>query len=107
MDDPFVHLDGEHIEKTANFLKEIEKNLPIQQIYIDKSNESISEDEEDKDTRRKDVLNLAITMVDSIKSFHIKTTSQAIQDLMNSEPFCNYKSIKDELLNYYKDEVEQ
>lgn len=101
------HMSSEGQTYLDILLKEIEKNLPIQQIYIDKSNESISEDEKDKDTRRKDVLNLAITMVDSIKSFHIKTTSQAIQDLMNSEPFCNYKSIKDELLNYYKDEVEQ
>ena len=32
MDDPFVHLDGEHIEKTANFLKEIAKNEQI--IYF-------------------------------------------------------------------------
>ena len=32
MDDPFVHLDGEHIEKTASFLKEIAKNEQI--IYF-------------------------------------------------------------------------
>ena len=88
-------------------VNEIEKNLPIQQIYIDKSNEDIYDNEEDKDTRLKDVLNLGITMIDAVMSLHTKTREQAITDLMKSEPFCNYKNIEDKLVKYYKDEAEQ
>lgn len=88
-------------------VNEIEKNLPIQQIYIDKSNEDIYDNEEDKDTRMKDVLNLGITMINAVMSLHTKTREQAITDLMKSEPFCNYKTIEDKLVKYYKDEAEQ
>lgn len=101
------HMSSEGEAYLDILLKEIEHNLPIQQIYIDKSNESISEDKEDKEVRHKDVLNLAITMIDAVKSLHTKSTDQAITDLMHSEPFYNFPSIKNELIKYYEDEVKK
>lgn len=102
------HLNSEGITYLDILLKEIEKNLPIQQIYIDRSNESIyDDDKDDKETRLKDVLNIAITIIESIKGLKTKSTEQAIEDLMKAEPFCHYKVIEDKLKNYYKDEIKQ
>lgn len=102
------HLNSEGVTYLDILLKEIEKNLPIQQIYIDKSNESLCDNEtDDKKTRLKDVLNLAITVVESVKGLHTKTVAEAIEDIMKSEPFCHYKVIKDELKQYYKNEIGQ
>lgn len=100
------HLTSEGITYLDILLKEIEKNLPIQQIYIDRSNESIYDDKEDEDIREKDVLNIAITIIESVKNLHTKTVSQAIEDLMKSEPFCHYHKIEEELNDYYKHEIE-
>lgn len=99
------HLSSEGITYLDILLKEIEKNLPIQQIYIDRSNESIYDDKEDEDIREKDVLNIAITIIESVKNLQTKTVSQAIEDLMKSEPFCHYLKIEEELKDYYKHEI--
>lgn len=84
-------------------ISEIEKNIPIQQIHIDKSNEAIFEDEEDN--RFDEVFQLGVTMVDMAKSFGQKTIPQIIDDLMKSEPFCGYKKIKETLLKHYENEI--
>lgn len=102
------HMNSECETYLDILMKEIEHNLPIQQIYIDKSNESIEavdDETEDKNARINDVLNLGITMIDAVKSLKTKTTEQAIKVLMCSEPFCNYKSIEEKLKKYYKDEI--
>lgn len=100
------HLNSEGITYLDILLTEIEKNLPVQQIYIDKSNESLCDNEnDDKQTRLKDVLNLAITVVESVKSLHTKSVVETIDNLMKSEPFCHYKAIEDELKQYYKNEI--
>ena len=99
-------LNSEGITYLDILLTEIEKNLPVQQIYIDKSNESLCDNEnDDKQTRLKDVLNLAITVVESVKSLHTKSVVETIDNLMKSEPFCHYKAIENELKQYYKNEI--
>mgnify|MGYP003520702607 FL=1 len=103
------HMSSEGDTYLDILIKEIENNLPIQQIYIDKSNgvvENTEDGTEDKDARKKDILNLGIMMIDTVRRLKTKTTSQAIEDLMKTEPFCNYKNIKDKLTIYYKDEIE-
>lgn len=84
-------------------ISEIENNLPIQQLYIDKSNEAISE--EVNESRFDEIYQLGITMVDLAKSLGQKSVQQIIDELMESEPFCGYKDIQDTLLKYYKDET--
>jgi len=101
------HINAEGSVYLDLLVREIEQNLPLQQIYIDKSNEAIYDDDEDKASRLKDILNLGITMIDAVKSLNTKTTEKAISDLMKMEPFCKYASIEDKLKKYFKDETDR
>ena len=84
-------------------LKEIEQNIPTQQIYIDKSNDAISQDE--SDNRVDEVLQLGVYMVNLAKSFGKKSISEIVSDLMKTEPFCKYRAIEEKLLENCKDEI--
>ena len=90
-------------EEDYNYLEilltEIEKNLPIQQLYIDKSNESIATPEE-TDERLDDLYQMAITLASTMMNIRSDGWEAIINDLMNSEPWCKYPSIKDKLLEY-------
>ena len=78
-------------------LTEIENNLPIQQLYIDKSNESVSAPEE-TDGRLDDVYQMAVTLASTMMSIRSDGWEAIVNDLMNSEPWCKYPAIKDKLL---------
>ena len=82
-------------------LTEIENNLPIQQLYIDKSNESIAVLEE-TDERLDDVYQTAVTLATIMMSIRTDGWEVIVDDLMNSEPWCKYPSIKEKLLKYNK-----
>lgn len=84
-------------------ISEIEKNLPIQQLYIDKSNESIYNEVDEN--RYDEILQLGITLVDQIKSLGMKTLPQIIEDVMKSEPFCGCAEIQESLLKHYQNEI--
>lgn len=101
------HLSSEDITYIDILIKEIEKNLPIQQIYIDKSNESIYEDTNEKNIREKEILNYAITIIEAKKRIQVVDIGKTIDFLMKSEPFCHYKNIGDELKKYYNYETQQ
>lgn len=85
-------------------IKEIEQNVPTQQIYIDKSNDVLKEDE--SEARIDEVYQLAIYLVNQAKSFGLRSVSDIITELMKTEPFCKYKSIEEKLIDNYKDEIE-
>lgn len=78
-------------------LSEIENNLPIQQLYIDKSNESVSAPEE-TDERLDDVYQMAVTLASTMMGIRSDGWEAIVNDLMNSEPWCKYPAIKDKLL---------
>ena len=78
-------------------LIEIENNLPIQQLYIDKSNESVSAPE-DTNKRLDDVYQMAVTLATTMMDIRSDGWEAIIDDLMNSEPWCKYPSIKEKLL---------
>lgn len=78
-------------------LNEIENNLPIQQLYIDKSNESISVPE-DTNERLDDVYQIAVTLATTMMNIRSDGWEAIVKDLMNSEPWCKYPSIKEKLL---------
>ena len=84
-------------------LREIEQNIPTQQIYIDKSNDVISQEE--PDSRLDEVYQLGVYMVSLAKSFGKKSISEIVSDLMKTEPFCKYQVIEKKLLENYKDEI--
>jgi hypothetical protein len=85
-------------------IKEIEQNVPTQQIYIDKSNDVLKEDE--SEARIDEVYQLAIYMVNQAKSFGLRSVRDIITELMKTEPFCKYKSIEEKLIDNYRDEIE-
>lgn len=78
-------------------LTEIETNLPIQQLYIDKSNECISVPEEPED-RFDDVYQMAVTLATTMANIRSDSWEIIVSDLMKSEPWCKYPTIKDKLL---------
>ena len=79
-------------------LVEIEKNIPIQQLYIDKSNESITKFEETDEERLDDVYQKAVTLASALMKIRSDSWEMIIEDLMKSEPFCNYPKIRKKLL---------
>lgn len=85
-------------------LTEIENNLPIQQLYIDKSNEAISVEE--TDSRIDDLFQMAVAMANTMKSIRNDNTESIIEDLMKSEPFCHYLKLKDLLTKNLQDEYQ-
>lgn len=82
------------------FIGEIEKNIPIQQMYIDKSNEAI--EVEEADNRFDDVYQLGVTLIENIRKVSDKNVREIVEDVMKSEPFCNYFDIKEKLLKDYE-----
>ena len=74
----------------------------MQQIYLDKSNDSITE--EDDEHREDEVYQTAITMLDMARKVSPLAMSQLINNLMKSEPFCSYENLPNKLNQYYSNE---
>ena len=81
-------------------LTEIERNIPTQQMYIDKSNEVISVEE--TDSRFDDVFQIAVTMIATLKSTGNQSYEDVIDGLMKSEPFCKYPKLRVKLIENFK-----
>lgn len=81
-------------------ITEIENNIPTQQMYIDKSNEAISVEE--NDTRFDDVFQIAVTMISAAKNVTQTDPSTLIHELMKSEPFCKYPELEEKLNDNFK-----
>ncbi len=94
-------MSDEDYDYLEMLLTEIENNLPIQQLYIDKSNESIAAPEE-TDERLDDVYQMAVTLATTMMSIRNDGWETIVDDLMNSEPWCKYPSIKEKLLKNHK-----
>lgn len=97
-------LSDEDVEYVNLLVNEIEKNIPLQQIYIDKSNDNLSQ-EEDKH-REDDVFQTAVTMIDSAKKISPLPVNQLVENLMKSEPFCMFEKIRTKLNEYFDHETE-
>ncbi len=82
-------------------LTEIENNLPIQQLYIDKSNECVASPDE-TDERFDDVYQMAVTLATTMMTIRTDGWEAIVNELMNSEPWCKYPKIKEKLLNERK-----
>ncbi|MDE6501253.1 MAG: ATP-binding protein [Ruminococcus sp.] len=76
-------------------LEEIEKNVPYQQIYIDKSQNVINE--EVTDERIADVEGKAEIIIKMSMQTGATDINSVIDRLFNSEPFCNYPELKQKL----------
>lgn len=81
-------------------LSEIEKNIPIQQLYIDKSNEAIAP-VDNTDNRVDDVYQIGISLVSALLQVRNDGAEAIIKEMMKSEPLCNYPDIETKLLQYF------
>lgn len=95
-------MTDEDLSYLEMLVTEIEKNIPLQQMYIDKSNEVITD--EDCDSRFDDVYQLAYSMAIAIQKIHNINFADAVDDIMKSEPFCYHPELKQLLLKNTEDE---
>ena len=79
-------------------LEELERNVPIQQMYIDQANNSITQKE--AEDRENDIFQEAIMMINFAKQF--KEPKDIIETLLTSEPFCNFENLKEKLYKHYE-----
>lgn len=94
------HVSDEASQYFDMFIDEIEQNIPLQQIYIDKSsNTAITKEDENRDI---DVKQKAIMMIDFTLKVSGMKADTAIDNIIKSEPFCNYPKLELELKKYYK-----
>ncbi len=84
------------------FLKEVERNFPIQQMYVDKSNECI--DIVESEDRKGELYELGITMVSNIGKQFNKPYAEVIELVMKMEQFSPYPELSIELTKYFSDE---
>ena len=94
------HVSEEAFQYFDLFLDEIEQNIPLQQIYIDKSSNSVIS-KNDKN-REIDILQKAIMMIDFSTKVGSIGVDDAISTIMKSEPFCNDSKLESELKKHYK-----
>lgn len=82
-------------------ISEIEKRIPVQDIYIDRCNDAILV--EDKKQYLEDDFQLGITLIDKAVK-HGRELNDAIDTIMTAEPWCCHPQMKEMLINYYADE---
>lgn len=95
-------LSDDGMDYLEMFIEEIERNLPVQQIYIDRANNELVENE--IDDRDSDLKQKAIIMIQTALKYGSKSLSEIINTIMSSEPFCYSKKMETELKNYFKHE---
>ena len=97
----FDRIPDDVADVVETLLSEIEKGIPVQDIYIDRCNEAIEVD--DKSQTLEDDFQLAITIID----MNLKRGTElnvAIDNIMQAEPWCVHTQLKDMLLKYYSHE---
>lgn len=90
-------IPDEYIAYVDMLIDELERSIPIQQMYVDQSNNSIIE--KDDPNRMDDIFQKAVLMVDFTKEF--SNPKDVIEKLFNSEPFCDHRELKERLYKHY------
>lgn len=90
-------LSDEAWQRLTLVLDEIENAVPYQQIYIDKSQNSL--DDTVDSTRTDDVAAEAEMLLPTVMSLCGADRATAIEMLFSSEPYCNYPAIKQKLIS--------
>ena len=80
-------------------LEEIENSIPIQQIYIDQSRNSIVERDDEED-RLNEIFQKAVLMVNY--GIQLTDAKTVIDNLFLSEPFCSHNEIKERLYKHFQ-----
>lgn len=90
------HMSDEAWQRLTLVLDEIENAVPYQQIYIDKSQNSL--DDTVDTSREDDVAAEAALLLPTVMSFTGADRTAAIEMLFASEPYCNYPAIKQKMI---------
>ena len=94
----FERIPDDVADVVETLLAEIEKGIPVQDIYIDRCNEAIVV--EDKSQTLDDDFQLAITVIDMNIKRGIEV-GEAIDNIMQAEPWCVHPQLKEMLQKYY------
>lgn len=89
-------LDDASWQRLEMILDEIENAVPYQQIYIDKSQNSL--DDTVDDSRKDEILASATLLIPTVRKMTGMDRAGAINCIFSSEPYCNYPTLKDILL---------
>lgn len=94
-----THVDDEIWSYIDMVLEEVEKAIPYQQIYIDKSQNKI--DEEYTEQQVAEIKSKAEMLILMAKSIGNTDVQGVINSLFNSEPFCKCPALKEELIEEF------
>lgn len=97
-------MSDEDIEYVNLLVSEIENNIPINDIYMDKSNESIIVEENEH--REEDVFQTAVTIISLSRAVNPLPTNELIDNLLKSEPFCRFKNMHELLKKHFSNGTE-
>ena len=95
-------LPDDAIDYLEMFIEEIERNLPVQQIYIDRANNEYAENE--VDDRNSDLKQKAVIMVQNALQYGKMNLTEIINAIMSCEPFCYSKNLEVELKRHFMNE---
>lgn len=94
-------ISEEAMEYVDMYIQELERNIPLYEMYLDQSNNAVMEKEEDK--RSSEVFIYTLSVLDSYPLFGKKVTKESIEELFETkEPFCNNKKLLPQVLAYYE-----
>lgn len=95
-------LTDDDMDYLEMFIEEVERNLPVQQIYIDRANNQYTENV--VDNRDSDLKQKAIIMAQTALQHSNKSLNEVISIILSSEPFCYSKNLEAELKKHFKHE---
>lgn len=94
-------LSDENLAYFDMFVNEVEKNFPIQQLYVDKSQEVV--DVVESEDRAGELYELGVTIITSMHKAGLPL-EEAIKQVLNMEQYINNAELKKKLTNHFKDE---
>lgn len=92
-------LDSDQKHILFSYLKLVEGNLPLNQLYVDLNNEERVNVRKEKDAEA-EAMDFAKIILENIKDS--SSRKEQIQLMLQTDPFCNYKSIVEMLTMEYE-----
>lgn len=94
-------ISEEDMEYVEMYIQELERNIPLYEMYLDQSNNAIMDKEDEK--RSSELFVYALSILDSYSLYDKKVTRECVEELFNTkEPFCNNKQLLPQVLAYYE-----
>ena len=91
-------ISDEEYSYVEMLIDEIERTIPIQQIYTDQSSNLIVN--KDEKNRKDEVFQKAVLMIDYGVEFG-RSVKEIIDNTFSSEPFCDFPDLKESLYKHY------